>query len=85
MHPTPKDCLKIKNVFRFFINIIYQSTRNILNYILAQIVFSWEIKVYFCLLIQEECASISFMSELDFMAKGDVTLGCSMDGIAEDV
>ena len=37
------------------------------------------------LLIQEECASISFMSELDFMANGDVALGRNMEGIAEDV
>ena len=37
------------------------------------------------LLIHEEYASISFISELDSMASGDVTFGESMDGIADDV
>ena len=37
------------------------------------------------LLIHEEYASISFISELDSMASGDVTFGESMDGMADDV
>ena len=55
------------------------------NRVMILLIFTKRSKFSGSLLIHEEYASISFISELDSMASGDVTFGESMDGIADDV